>query len=159
LARARELLRTRLTRKGIALGLGLFAPDLVKRSSAVVPATLLNTTTQAATLFAAGNTVAAGAISARAGFLAQGALKTMLVNKLQAVAVLLVTLGLLGAGTGMLLKSAAADPSAGAAQGAEQPDRAERTEVAAEQGAAKTDAIKLIPRSRKVHKALALAIT
>src|SRR5262249_1072361 len=42
LARARELLRARLTRKGMTLALGLLAPSLAERACATVSTALLN---------------------------------------------------------------------------------------------------------------------
>jgi RNA polymerase sigma factor (sigma-70 family) len=103
LARARELLKDRLTRRGMALSVGLLAPNLAERASSAVSAGLLQATTEAATLFAVGNTMAAGAVAARPVFLAQGALRAMFVSKLKLVAALFLTFGLAAYGTGVLL--------------------------------------------------------
>jgi len=110
LARARQLLRRRLAGRGALLGSGLLAPALTEQASAAVSAVLLETTLRTATLFAAGEASAAGTISARAVFLAEGALRTMFVHKLQTVAALLLTLGLVGAGAGAWLQPAGPAP-------------------------------------------------
>jgi RNA polymerase sigma factor (sigma-70 family) len=103
LARARNLLRTRLARRGVALSAGGLAGVWSSGvGSAAVPATLLDTTLKTALLFTAGQTLAATAIAARAVFLAQGALKTMAVKRLTLVAWLLLALGAIGVGGGVL---------------------------------------------------------
>jgi RNA polymerase sigma factor (sigma-70 family) len=100
LARARELLRTRLAKRGLTLSATAFAVALAREASAGVPAALVGSTVKAASLFAAGNTAAAAAVSARAAALAQGALKAMFVSKLRLVmAVAIVVLTFASAGT------------------------------------------------------------
>src|SRR5262249_40784217 len=71
LARARELLRGRLVRRGVTLS----APALVAftaEATAAVPAVLFHSTMTAATLFATGRTIASGAVTAHAVTLAEG---------------------------------------------------------------------------------------
>ena len=161
LSRARDLLRDRLTRRGLALSTALLGPSLATSASAAVPIGLLETTTEAAALFAAGELAAAGAISSQAVILAQGALKVMFLNRLQFVGVILLVLGLVGAGTGMVLNHAAAEPppspdaieavapttvAESAADAPKKPDPASKPDPA----------VRLAPpRSRKVHLALA----
>jgi RNA polymerase sigma factor (sigma-70 family) len=105
LARARELLRDRLTGRGVALsaaGLAcLLGSDVV---SAGVPASLVKTTTQAALLFAAGKSGAAGAVSAGAVALAEGVVNAMITCNLKLLTALVLTLILLGTGAGVLIQ-------------------------------------------------------
>jgi RNA polymerase sigma factor (sigma-70 family) len=84
LARARALLAKRLARHGFTLTGGALAAALAEgTASALVPASLIDSTVQAAFLFAAGQAAAAGAISARAIALTEGVLKAMLLTKLK----------------------------------------------------------------------------
>lgn len=103
LARARDLLRERLTRRGLTLSSALLASALAEQAGAAVPATLLESTTQAAAMFAAGNTLAIGAASMRAVGMAQGALRAMRISKLKTLIALFLAIGLAGAGSGVLL--------------------------------------------------------
>jgi RNA polymerase sigma factor (sigma-70 family) len=100
LARARELLRGRLSRRGLTLSAGLLAPALTERASAGVPAALLEATVTTATAFAAGN---AAELSLRAAQIAQGALEAMFRSKVKKFVVLFLALGLVGIGSGVLL--------------------------------------------------------
>src|SRR5262249_39916112 len=102
LAKARDLLRDRLTRRGLTLSSALLAPSLADQASAAVPAALLEATTQAAALFAAGNTLAIATTSVRAVGMAQGALKAMRMSNLKALVALLLVVGVAGAGSGVL---------------------------------------------------------
>jgi RNA polymerase sigma factor (sigma-70 family) len=95
LARARELLRHNLTRRGVALSGALLATVLAGApASAAVPPAFLNTTVKAALLMAAGRG-AAGAASAQALILAQGVLKSMFLSKLKSATSLLLVMGVL----------------------------------------------------------------
>src|SRR5262249_28162745 len=97
LARARELLRERLTRRGLVLPRGLLAGGLSQRAApAAVPATLLASTMKAALRSAAG--AAAGAISARVAALAEGGFRAMTTSKTKVALALLLTAGLAFAG-------------------------------------------------------------
>jgi RNA polymerase sigma factor (sigma-70 family) len=98
LARARELLRTRLTRRGITLSGAGLAAFLTQETTAAVPVALLGSTTRAAALFAAGNTAVAGAISTRAATLAEGALRAMFMSKMKATLTVLVVIVTLASG-------------------------------------------------------------
>ncbi len=101
LARARAMLAKRLAQRGVVLSGGALAV-LVSRNvaSAGVPTSLVSSTIKVATLFAAGQAAAAGAISPTVAALTEGVLKTMLLNKLKvATAVLLVVLACVGGGT------------------------------------------------------------
>lgn len=107
LARARDLLRGRLARRGVGLTSGALLAALARESEAAVPGVLLESTTRAAAVAAAGplaSAVVASAIgSSRALALAQGALPTMTATKLK-LAATLVVVGLL-AGPGAAARS------------------------------------------------------
>jgi RNA polymerase sigma factor (sigma-70 family) len=96
LARGREILRKRLERHRVSLTCGGLMLALSQHAAgASVPPSLLATTIQSATLFAAGQTAVAG-MSANAVFLAHGALKAIVLTKIKIVLVLAVALGLGG---------------------------------------------------------------
>ena len=88
LSRARERLRERLTRRGVALPSSLAAGALAAEgASASVPAALLSQTVRAGLAFAGRHEiVSASAIPAAASTLATGVLKTMTTTKLAMVA-------------------------------------------------------------------------
>jgi RNA polymerase sigma factor (sigma-70 family) len=95
LARARERLRGRLTRRGLAFPAALVAVILAERAAlAEVPALLVEATVRSAALFAGGQAVAAGATSARVAALARGVLREQLLAKLTKAAGVLVLAGL-----------------------------------------------------------------
>jgi RNA polymerase sigma factor (sigma-70 family) len=108
LARARELLRGRLIRRGVTLSTVLSAGGL---SEAPVPAALAVATVQGALQFTMGP--AAGAvISAQVVTLAEGVLKAMFVTKLKVAAALVVALGVLAVGAGFVARQPpAAEPA------------------------------------------------
>jgi RNA polymerase sigma factor (sigma-70 family) len=99
LERGRELLGSRLTRRGVTLSAALFAPLLSEcaASGATVPAALAASTMEYALALAAGKTVTALA-SARALALAQGLAQPVLSAKVKCVCGLLLAAGLLGFG-------------------------------------------------------------
>jgi RNA polymerase sigma factor (sigma-70 family) len=108
LTRARELLRRRLTRRGLVLTGGLLAALLAEQAApAALPAALVNASVQAALSFAAGKT-AADLVSAKVLTLTQGALNAMLLTKLKVVAAVLTAVAVLGLGTGALTYRAVA---------------------------------------------------
>jgi RNA polymerase sigma factor (sigma-70 family) len=111
LARAREVLRGRLTRRGLALSAGAFATSLSQSTApAAVPPALADTAARAATLFAAGPAAGAGAVPAPAAALAEGVLQTMLVTRRKIVAVLALASGLVATGAGLFAYHALATP-------------------------------------------------
>jgi RNA polymerase sigma factor (sigma-70 family) len=88
LARARELLAKRLTRRGLAVSGGALAAALShSAASADVPATVVTSAIHVATLFAAGQ--ASGVISGPVATLTQGVIKTMFLKKILTTAVVL----------------------------------------------------------------------
>jgi RNA polymerase sigma factor (sigma-70 family) len=103
LQRARELLRGRLSRRGVTLSAGAFAALLTeKAASAAVPVALVKATAHAAFRYAAGPAAATGAASAQVVSLTQGVLRSMFLTKLKAMAVVaLLAAGLAGAGAGL----------------------------------------------------------
>jgi len=119
LARAREMLHQRLTRRGIHLTASGFAVILTENPTlAAVPPPLFTSTLQAAISFSAGKT----AVATTAVLLAEGAMRTMLISKLKTAAGIVLALGILGMGVGTYLhQSQAAQPAAGQLQKAPLP--------------------------------------
>ncbi len=106
LAKARELLRTRLKRRGLVLPPGLLAAALSQEAApAAVPASLIASTVKAALACAAGK-AAAAAIPARVAALAEGGLKAMTTSKAKVALALLLAAGLVCAGAATLAQSA-----------------------------------------------------
>jgi serpin B len=99
LSRARELLRARLGRRGVAVSAVALGTLLEGQPASGMPAPLLTTTIQAAEAFAANP--ASSATSAAA--LAQGVIRDMSLAKLKLAALAVVTLGILGVGVGLAL--------------------------------------------------------
>ena len=109
LTRARELLRTRLTRRGMALSGGALTAALAAHP-APAPAALLDATVHAAAHLAGGDATAGGLVSARVITLIQGVLQTMWLTKLTTVAALASVVGILGGAGGLAYRSLAAEP-------------------------------------------------
>ncbi len=95
LEEGRELLRGRLTRRGVSMAAALVTAGLsCGVTSAGVPVTLMNSTIKAAASIAAGKAVGSGIVSAKVAALTEGMLKTMLLTKLKTLtAVMVVVLG------------------------------------------------------------------
>jgi RNA polymerase sigma factor (sigma-70 family) len=92
LARARELLAKRLTRRGLVVSGGSLAATLShSMASADVSATVVTSTINVATLLAAGK--AAGVISGPVATLTQGVLKTMFLKKILTTTMAVLALG------------------------------------------------------------------
>jgi RNA polymerase sigma factor (sigma-70 family) len=118
LARAKDLLRERIARRGVTVATGLLFALLAEKGTAAVPVALMKSTTKAASLLAAGNLTAAGLVSIRAVVLVKETMKAMFISKLKIAAVLTLAIGALSVGTTMLAYQADG-PSALAA--ADQP--------------------------------------
>ncbi|MCI0376017.1 MAG: sigma-70 family RNA polymerase sigma factor [Gemmataceae bacterium] len=101
LERARDILRGRLSRRGVDLSAALFAVLLGREAALAVPASLVHLAAQSAHLFAAGQN-AAGALSANALALADGACQAMAVTKTKLAVALLFLSTLIAAGAGAL---------------------------------------------------------
>jgi uncharacterized protein (TIGR03067 family) len=113
LARARTMLAKRLTRHGLVLSGGTLAAVVSQHgASAAVPTSLVSSTIKAVSLLTAGQAVTAGVISAKVAALAEGGMKTMLLNKLKIVTVVLLAVAATGGGAaGFLSHTAAARPA------------------------------------------------
>ena len=102
LARAREMLRKRLTRRGAALSTAAIVTALSAEALASsLPPVLIDSTLKAAMSFAAGNLAAGGLVSAQVVTLTKGVLHTMFVTKVKTVATLVLSLALLIGGAGV----------------------------------------------------------
>src|SRR5262245_38113932 len=110
LARARDLLRTRLARRGLTVAAAALVPALADYvARAAVPLALAQSTTKAAMLFAAGK-AAAGIVPAKVAALTEGVLKMMFVNRLKRFAALALAAILAVAGGGLLAHRVLATP-------------------------------------------------
>jgi RNA polymerase sigma factor (sigma-70 family) len=125
-ARARELLRTRLARRGLALPAATLATLLAADVSRAVPAQLFAATYQAALTFAGGHAAAAELVSPQAAALVEGGVTALTAThfKLGLALVLLVGLGAVGLGA---LKSR--PPPAPATGGAEAAPAIKRDQI------------------------------
>ncbi len=114
LSRARALLARRLSRRDMPLTAGVLAVPLAHDAArAGVPADLVRSTAQAASLSMAGKAAMAGLVSARVAALTGEVLKSMLLNKFKvATAMLLVTLALAAGGTSFVGLPAAVQETA-----------------------------------------------
>lgn len=103
LAWARERLRSRLTRRGVALSATGLATLLAEKTAvASVPAPLVANIVKAATLSEA------SVISARAVVLSEGVLRALFLTKLKVMALALLVVATLGSGVGVLAHQALA---------------------------------------------------
>jgi RNA polymerase sigma factor (sigma-70 family) len=118
LAHAREQLRRRLARRGIALPAVLEYAALTSRTAAAAPAGLAAVTVRRVLSAVAGQTPAE--FSARAATLAQGMMQAMMLGRLKLGLVLALMLGIFAAGTGLLTLQAPA-PKPSQAAGREPP--------------------------------------
>jgi len=102
-SRARELLRARLTRRGLALSAALACVMLGPEAGlAAMPPGLANSTIKAAMHLAAGKAAAAGVVPAAVSQLMQGELRTMIFIKLTVATAGVFAAGLVAAGVGWL---------------------------------------------------------
>ncbi len=125
LARARKLLRDRLTRRGLTVTAALWGAGLtVEAASTVVPPALIHRTAMVALQHAAGRSLAAGAVSAGAATLSRRTLAMMTLSRFQWIALpLTLALGVTGgvvATRGPWSGPAATPP--GASNGLKEPD-------------------------------------
>jgi RNA polymerase sigma factor (sigma-70 family) len=121
-ARARSILAKRLARHGLAVAGGAVAVVLSKNvASAGVPTSVVSSTINAASLFAAGKVAATGAISVKVAALTEGVLKTMLLNKLLATKAVVGMLTVIAIMMGLYAYCGFAQPLAGQAAKAQAP--------------------------------------
>ena len=108
LARGRTMLAKRIAKYGLLLSVEALAAVLSQNmASACLPPTLVSATVKAASLMAAGQTVAAGLISAKVVALTEGAVKGMLLTKLKTMVAVLVVVGVSTFGGGLLVQRTA----------------------------------------------------
>jgi RNA polymerase sigma factor (sigma-70 family) len=91
LSRARERLRSRLSRRGLALPAGMMATAMGTKNASAVPAALASSTARIAMSVSAGLT--AGSIPASIATLSQGVLRSMVFAKLRMISAMLFVLG------------------------------------------------------------------
>jgi RNA polymerase sigma factor (sigma-70 family) len=102
LAQARELLRQRLTRRGVVLSAGLLGTVLSSDATgAAVPTALGAKASQTAVSIASGNALA-GLVSSRVAALAKAATETLAMGKLKTGALVALVLSVLTAGAGLM---------------------------------------------------------
>jgi RNA polymerase sigma factor (sigma-70 family) len=120
LARARDYLRKRLQRRGLALASGALTATLAQQASAAsLPPGLLQATLHAALSTATAGAASAGAVSPPVAALAEGVLKAMFLRKLYTGVALVVTTLLLASSAGLVHRATAKPPIQ--AQAAEEP--------------------------------------
>jgi RNA polymerase sigma factor (sigma-70 family) len=102
LARAKELLRARLTRRGFELAGGLLDAGLSQTASGSVPVPLRIATLQAALSLTAKDIGAACLIPTSVQSLMEGVLHAMFLTKLKVAAVVVLVLAVAGGGTGVV---------------------------------------------------------
>jgi RNA polymerase sigma factor (sigma-70 family) len=108
LSRARDLLRDRLGRRGLALSGAALATALSESAASALPAPLMNSTLAAALRYAAGT---AASSPAPAVTLAEGVMRAMETSRVKLAATLLLAVALVGTGVGVLLRQAPANPA------------------------------------------------
>jgi RNA polymerase sigma factor (sigma-70 family) len=112
LARARQMLRKYLARRGVVLPSVMLGAMLAQHAvSAAVGPPLVFATVKAAASVAAGQALA-GAVTARVAALTEGMLKAMFLTKAKVLAALLLAFSLVCAGGAVLLQGAAAEAPA-----------------------------------------------
>src|SRR6185295_9297886 len=98
LTRARELLRSRLTRRGITLAVAALGINLGAEASAAVQSEMSHRLAQAASQYVAGQSLPAGTVALHAVQIADGVLKTM---KIKVLVLTTVAAGLILASGGL----------------------------------------------------------
>jgi RNA polymerase sigma factor (sigma-70 family) len=112
LSRARQRLRTHLTRRGLALSTGLLATTLAHHASATVPAALVHATLRAALAYASDPLMSAGVLSAKVITLTEGVLRAMFLSKLKTFLAVVLLIGAAGTGAALLTnQTPAAEPA------------------------------------------------
>lgn len=113
LTRGRDMLKDRLARRGLALSVAVLGALLSKQAAAAeLPAAFVPVTVKTASLLAAGNAAAAGAVSSQVSALTQGALHMLYVAKVKSAAAVFAAVILIGAGAGVVAYHAAAEDNA-----------------------------------------------
>jgi RNA polymerase sigma factor (sigma-70 family) len=116
LTQARRLLRRRLARRGVELGVVLSAATCSQQAVAgALPANLITSAVQAARLALTGKIALAGVVSARVAALVEGADHLMLVSKFRILVVLFLMVSIFG-GVGLLAQPASVGVQANAGE-------------------------------------------
>ncbi len=112
LARARELLRRRLIRRGVEVSAGALAALLAENTilRAAPPVALREVTIRTSLLLAAGMT--GQTLSAPLAAVVEGVVRSMFLSKVKFVAIAMLAIGIAGAGTGFLGYRTVAEPPA-----------------------------------------------
>jgi RNA polymerase sigma factor (sigma-70 family) len=119
LARGRQLLRQRLTRRGVYLSAAALLTGMASQANADFPPALVAPTARAASFYLANRSLAAGVVPAAVLHLTEGVLKSMVLSKLKMA---LLLLPVLAVGTlGFHAAAAKAPPAQGEAQQAGPP--------------------------------------
>jgi uncharacterized protein (TIGR03067 family) len=108
LATARERLRARLIRRGIAVSVGSLGVLLTEKACATVPSFLSVSTTQAGISLAAGQPLTA-VVPGQVAALTEGVLRAMFLTKLKVAASIVLAVTLLGLGAVLLAQAANQD--------------------------------------------------
>lgn len=120
-SRARDLLRARLTRRGLTLSVSaalVGATISPETASAAMPTGLAHSTIKVAMQVAAGKAITAGVVPASVAQLIEGEFRTMILTKLKLTAAGLLAAGFVSAGVGLLVAGegpARVDPAVAAA--------------------------------------------
>jgi RNA polymerase sigma factor (sigma-70 family) len=146
LARARERLRARLTRRGVTLDITYLY--MLSRRPGSLPVSLINSTVQAAKQVAVHNAVGAGLVSASAAVLAEGMFRTMFFTKLKATAALLLAAGIVATGVRIYAQQTSG-PGAGQRAGALPAQGQAVGQGADEPGGVAADLIGLLRKARR----------
>jgi RNA polymerase sigma factor (sigma-70 family) len=129
LSQARDILRRRLSAKGIAISSAALSSALSSAlAPAAVPPMLVSSTAKAATLFAAGKLTVAGAASAKAAGLAKAFSNAMLAIKIKIAALVIVGCSLMLA-TAAALSQSKPQPAQAAAPVPQNDPSPKRTEA------------------------------
>jgi RNA polymerase sigma factor (sigma-70 family) len=126
LTRARELLRLRLVRRGVALSAGLLAESLAAEAAAEAPAALVSATARAV--------MNAPTCAGRVAFLTDKVVRAMFLTRVKIGAALVLPVALLGALAGGLAYRAGADEDRPAPAGKQAAGKAPKSDLEALQG-------------------------
>jgi RNA polymerase sigma factor (sigma-70 family) len=130
LERARNLLRSRLVRRGLTPSVALFATLFANNSAHGIAPSLATTTIKGAIAFAS-KTAGVGLVSAAALALAEGAMHTMKIKKWTMAALMLLLMTSLASGLGLLAITPGGDKDKQKAPGQKElkPDKGPRTDA------------------------------
>lgn len=107
LLRARQLLRRRLVRRGVALSLSVLLASCLRQAAAAIPEELQASTARAGALSAGGTAAGATGISTQAARLADAALRHMVLARLKVAFVVLLTVLLVAGADGLTQRAQA----------------------------------------------------